>query len=146
MCVARRFEAPNVVSCYDLRDFWLHWAENRVRVGAGTRVGENMLTSYQYPQNYYVNYAAVSSCCYSRGEWQFLTLGEEGSKVSLDLAFEMSRSIVSAAFRRGFALIADRMVKDFCRRADCLLVNNTAMERLLYDGRQASRSASTTSP
>lgn len=52
------------------------------------------------------------------GEWNFTALGEAGSKVSLVLRFEMSRSLVSAAFGHGFARAADRMVGDFCQRAD----------------------------
>lgn len=52
------------------------------------------------------------------GEWRFEPLGEAGCKVSLHLAFEFSSALMSSAFRRGFARIADRMVLDFGRRAD----------------------------
>lgn len=52
------------------------------------------------------------------GEWTFTALGHLGSKVRLRLAFEMSDSLLSSAFRRGFAHVADRMVRDFCARAD----------------------------
>lgn len=55
-----------------------------------------------------------------RGEWRFEGLGEAGSKVSLTLEFELSRSLVSAAFSTGFAHVADRMVKDFVRRANAV--------------------------
>lgn len=52
------------------------------------------------------------------GEWRFEPLGAEGSKVSLSLDFNFSSRVLSSAFRRGFAHIADRLVSDFCRRAD----------------------------
>jgi ribosome-associated toxin RatA of RatAB toxin-antitoxin module len=52
------------------------------------------------------------------GEWLFEPLGSEGSKVTLVLNFEFSNKVLSAAFRRGFTHIADRMVSEFSRRAD----------------------------
>ena len=52
------------------------------------------------------------------GEWVFEPLGEDGSKVSLALGFDFSNRMLSSAFRRGFAHIADRLVRDFCARAD----------------------------
>ena len=53
-----------------------------------------------------------------RGEWRFTSLGEDGSKVSLSLEFDFASSLLSAAFRRGFSNVADRLVFDFSRRAD----------------------------
>jgi ribosome-associated toxin RatA of RatAB toxin-antitoxin module len=52
------------------------------------------------------------------GEWLFEPLGTDGSKVTLVLSFEFSNKMLSAAFRRGFTHIADRMVSEFSRRAD----------------------------
>jgi ribosome-associated toxin RatA of RatAB toxin-antitoxin module len=52
------------------------------------------------------------------GEWQFDALAARGSKVSLRLSFDFSSSLLSAAFRRGFTRVADKLVADFCRRAD----------------------------
>jgi ribosome-associated toxin RatA of RatAB toxin-antitoxin module len=52
------------------------------------------------------------------GEWSFEGLGEEGSKVTLALSFDFSSRVLSSAFRRGFAHIADRLVFEFSRRAD----------------------------
>jgi ribosome-associated toxin RatA of RatAB toxin-antitoxin module len=52
------------------------------------------------------------------GEWLFEPLGSEGSKVTLVLNFEFANKMLSAAFRRGFTHIADRMVSEFSRRAD----------------------------
>jgi ribosome-associated toxin RatA of RatAB toxin-antitoxin module len=54
------------------------------------------------------------------GEWQFKALGEEGSKVTLGMNFDFSSSIISSAFRRGFAHIADKLVNDFAKRADSI--------------------------
>lgn len=52
------------------------------------------------------------------GEWRFEPLGDEGSRVSLELKFEFSSAVMSAAFRRSFARISERMVRDFSARAD----------------------------
>lgn len=52
------------------------------------------------------------------GEWLFEPLGADGSKVSLLLSFDFSSKVLSSAFRRGFAHIADRLVNEFCKRAD----------------------------
>jgi len=52
------------------------------------------------------------------GEWRFDSLTAQGSKVSLCLSFEFSSSLLSSAFRRGFARVADKLVLDFSRRAD----------------------------
>jgi ribosome-associated toxin RatA of RatAB toxin-antitoxin module len=52
------------------------------------------------------------------GEWSFAQLGEDGSKVSLKLDFEMMKGPVAKLFGKGFGKIADRLVDDFCSRAD----------------------------
>jgi ribosome-associated toxin RatA of RatAB toxin-antitoxin module len=52
------------------------------------------------------------------GEWLFSALGEKGSKVTLRMNFDFSSSILSSAFRRGFAHLADKLVNDFGKRAD----------------------------
>jgi ribosome-associated toxin RatA of RatAB toxin-antitoxin module len=52
------------------------------------------------------------------GQWDFVPLGDKGSKVTLRLAFDFSSSLMSAAFRRGFASVADKLVDDFSTRAD----------------------------
>ncbi len=54
------------------------------------------------------------------GEWRFKALGTTGSKVTLSLNFDFSSSVISSAFRRGFAHIADKLVYDFGKRADTL--------------------------
>lgn len=54
------------------------------------------------------------------GEWLFEPLGAEGSKVTLVLSFDFSNKVLSSAFRRGFAHIADRLVNEFSQRADAV--------------------------
>ena len=51
------------------------------------------------------------------GSWNFKAVGE-GCRVSLDLRFEVSGSILLRPFQRNFSRMADRMVDDFTRRAD----------------------------
>ena len=53
-----------------------------------------------------------------QGEWRFLQLGEYGCKISLELDFEMSGGLVTSMFGKGFGKIANRLVDDFCRRAE----------------------------
>jgi ribosome-associated toxin RatA of RatAB toxin-antitoxin module len=52
------------------------------------------------------------------GEWLFEPLGSAGSKVTLVLDFDFSNKVLSSAFRRGFAHVADRLVSEFSQRAD----------------------------
>ena len=53
-----------------------------------------------------------------QGEWRFIPLGEHGCKISLELDFEMSAGPMANLFGKGFGKIADRLVDDFCKRAD----------------------------
>ena len=53
-----------------------------------------------------------------QGEWSFVQLGEDGCKISLELDFEMTRGPMAKLFGKGFGKIADRLVEDFCRRAE----------------------------
>ena len=52
--------------------------------------------------------------------------------------------LMSPAMPTGAVLDADEWgaLIEFCRRADCLIINNTAMERILYDGRSVIQPAS----
>lgn len=52
------------------------------------------------------------------GEWRFKQLGQSGSKISLELNFDFAPGLITTAFQRGFKSIADRLVQEFCRRAD----------------------------
>lgn len=54
------------------------------------------------------------------GAWKFEPLGDDGCKVSLSLEFEFSSSLLSSAFRRGFARVTERMVGEFAQRAQAL--------------------------
>ena len=53
-----------------------------------------------------------------QGEWRFVQLGEEGCKISLELDFEMNAGPMATMFGKGFGKIADRLVDDFCKRAE----------------------------
>ena len=53
-----------------------------------------------------------------QGEWGFKQLGEHGCKISLELEFEMTGRLVSSMFGKGFGKIANRLVDDFCKRAE----------------------------
>jgi ribosome-associated toxin RatA of RatAB toxin-antitoxin module len=52
------------------------------------------------------------------GEWRFTQLGEEGCRIALELDFEMSGGVMASMFGKGFGKIANRLVEDFCRRAE----------------------------
>lgn len=54
------------------------------------------------------------------GQWQFNPVGGEGTRISLDLSFTMPGSLLMLPFQRGFGRVADRMVDDFCRRAEAI--------------------------
>jgi ribosome-associated toxin RatA of RatAB toxin-antitoxin module len=55
---------------------------------------------------------------YLSGRWDFTPLDDRGSKVTLNLTFDFTSSLLSAAFRRGFSNVADKLVYDFSARAD----------------------------
>jgi ribosome-associated toxin RatA of RatAB toxin-antitoxin module len=52
------------------------------------------------------------------GAWNFLPLGEDGSKVSLYLEFEFAGRVLSSAFAKGFSSVAEGLVSDFCNEAE----------------------------
>ena len=53
-----------------------------------------------------------------QGEWRFIPLGEDGCKISLELDFEMASGPMAKLFGKGFGKVADRLVDDFCKRAE----------------------------
>jgi len=53
-----------------------------------------------------------------QGEWRFTPLGDAGCKISFELDFEMAGNPVTTVFGHGFGRIANRLVDDFCKRAD----------------------------
>ena len=54
---------------------------------------------------------------YLQGFWQFKSLDENSSKISLDLEFEVANKIVSLALTPVFSSIANQLVDRFHRRA-----------------------------
>ena len=52
------------------------------------------------------------------GEWRFTQLGADGCKISLELEFEVNSGLVATMFGKGFGKIANRLVDDFCKRAE----------------------------
>ena len=53
-----------------------------------------------------------------QGEWSFVALAEDGCKISLEMDFEMTTGPMSVLFGVGFGKIANRLLDDFCKRAD----------------------------
>ena len=54
------------------------------------------------------------------GYWRFQPLREDACKITLDLEFEFSNSIVRMAFGRVFEQVANRLVDSFVTRANDL--------------------------
>ncbi len=52
------------------------------------------------------------------GTWQFMDIGDEGSRVQLDLDFELSSRILKIALESFFNQICDRLVTSFVQRAN----------------------------
>jgi ribosome-associated toxin RatA of RatAB toxin-antitoxin module len=52
------------------------------------------------------------------GVWDFVALGDVGSKIALALDFDYAGRLGGLAFKLGFQGLANRMVDDFCREAD----------------------------
>ena len=53
-----------------------------------------------------------------QGEWSFLQLGTDGCKISLQLEFEMTTGPMAVLFGTGFGKVANRLLDDFCKRAE----------------------------
>ena len=52
------------------------------------------------------------------GHWQFLRLDSGDTRVSLSLDFDFANGLLGMAFRNGFTLVSQRLVRDFCQRAE----------------------------
>lgn len=52
-----------------------------------------------------------------QGQWDFLALNAEASKVSLDLQFELDSQLASFAAGKLFESVASNLVDSLCRRA-----------------------------
>jgi len=55
-----------------------------------------------------------------RGCWQFLELGEEGCKISLDMEFEISNKLLRVSLEPVFMKITHSLIDAFVRRANKL--------------------------
>jgi len=53
-----------------------------------------------------------------QGMWQFVDIDDEGSRVQLDLEFELSSRMLKIALESFFSQICDRLVTSFVRRAN----------------------------
>ena len=53
-----------------------------------------------------------------QGEWRFIDIGEAGSRVELDLEFELSNRILKIALESFFTQVCDRLVNAFVQRAN----------------------------
>lgn len=58
-----------------------------------------------------------------QGEWCFNQLGDIGCKITLELDFEMNHGLMASMFGKGFGKIANRLVDDFCKRAEKVYQN-----------------------
>ena len=54
------------------------------------------------------------------GYWQFMDLGKNACKVTLDLEYEFSSRLIDLTLGPVFSAIANSMVDAFCKRADDL--------------------------
>jgi ribosome-associated toxin RatA of RatAB toxin-antitoxin module len=52
------------------------------------------------------------------GLWEFIALGDAGSKIAFALDFEYSGRLGGSALKLGFQGLANRMVDDFCKEAE----------------------------
>lgn len=53
-----------------------------------------------------------------QGEWRFVDIGEAGSKVELDVEFELSNRMLKLALESFFTQVCDRLVNAFVQRAN----------------------------
>ena len=53
-----------------------------------------------------------------RGYWQFADIDDNGSRVQLDLEFELSNRMLKIALESFFSQICDRLVNSFVQRAN----------------------------
>lgn len=57
---------------------------------------------------------------YLQGFWSFAALGEQASKITLDLEFEVANRVVATVLTPVFSSVANQMVDSFHRRARAL--------------------------
>jgi Farnesoic acid 0-methyl transferase len=61
---------PDVISCSELRWFWIGWLDGFLRVGKGQRYGANPLIELFEPMPHAVNYITVGTNG-ADGNWEF---------------------------------------------------------------------------
>jgi ribosome-associated toxin RatA of RatAB toxin-antitoxin module len=54
---------------------------------------------------------------YLQGFWSFAALGEQASKITLDLEFEVANRVVAVVLTPVFSSVANQLVDSFHRRA-----------------------------
>ena len=52
------------------------------------------------------------------GDWKFIDIDDNGSRVQLDLEFEISSRMLKLALESFFSQVCDRLVKSFVQRAN----------------------------
>ncbi|KAA3648595.1 MAG: ubiquinone-binding protein, partial [Proteobacteria bacterium] len=52
-----------------------------------------------------------------QGYWRFIQLSELGSKVQLELSYEIKSKLIGRIFAKGFDQVASQLVSDFVSRA-----------------------------
>ena len=126
---AEMFDLVNDVEAYPRRFGWCAGARVLEREGDASLVARLDLRFAGLTQHFVTrNTIHRPSCIAMRfvegpfrslsGEWNFVPLGDDGCKVSLDLDFEISNPLTGLALSFGFQKLADRMVDDFVAEAD----------------------------
>ena len=61
----------NLVSCTELRDFWVSWRDNHIMCGKGRVIGEEIILAYDDSKSpaYEVNFIGISTGFGASGTW-----------------------------------------------------------------------------
>ncbi|ELU12989.1 hypothetical protein CAPTEDRAFT_114549 [Capitella teleta] len=65
---------PDVLSCDELRLFWVSWQEGRIRAGQGNSLDHNILVEWVDPEPMGVGIISVTTGWGSTGEWEFANI------------------------------------------------------------------------
>ena len=60
---------PEILSCYESRLFWIHWAGNQIAVGTGAVVGVAQFMDWQEEASPNVLYVGLQTGWSASGEW-----------------------------------------------------------------------------
>lgn len=89
----------------------LHFARGAIKTSFTTK---NTLTPDQG-----INIALVEGPFkHLNGDWKFIDIDDNGSRVQLDLEFEISSRMLKMALESFFSQVCDRLVKSFVQRAN----------------------------